>query len=443
MKQILALVLLVATLLSFCACQNLPATQTQDNATQTQTEAQESKTEDSGETSDRPDSYPVINNTLTWDKINAIPVAKAGMTTDELRQICLDLFRLTQTFQWTPAEDYTYKIQTNSVTLKSGKVLAGLPYVAENAGGSIYSFLQYYNSETGLLELGNLNPAAIIPSLGTHCSSGAFWGWARVVNSTIPEYRTVDIHHANGFLRVGPYQYVGFESATSWNREDNLTTACCKANGKDVMFSSYAQLKPADGLLLITKGGMHVRMIVSVHVEYNAGKIDGEKSYVTYLDQGSSWNEITDGKEQSFTDGGNIVYYQGGIDEKQNFNDLYKKGYVPFTYGELLGTDPIEPATAKLSVESNKLSDLQQATVTSNYNLATLSITIYDANGNEVYSKTKAPLDNHFSIRKANVSGLLLTAAAKEATKDGARTVISAYLANGETITVFDGTITK
>ena len=47
---------------------------------------------------------------LTQADIDAIPIATADMTEDQLRQIVLDFFRLQLSFQWTPAEDFEYTI---------------------------------------------------------------------------------------------------------------------------------------------------------------------------------------------------------------------------------------------------------------------------------------------------------------------------------------------
>ena len=44
---------------------------------------------------------------LSWADIDAIPVASADMTEEQLRQIVLDFFRLQLTFQWTPRKILT------------------------------------------------------------------------------------------------------------------------------------------------------------------------------------------------------------------------------------------------------------------------------------------------------------------------------------------------
>ncbi len=433
MKKILSLFLILAVFLPLCSCSaTLEPTPTEQETVQT--EALKTTEEAAEETCTEPYDYPKISEPVTWEKIKAIPIANERMTEAELRQICLDFFRLSLTFQWTPAENYTYSVNGKKVTLEKGSFLAGLPYVAENAGGSLYSFLRYYDPETGILDLKGTKASGVIPTLGTHCSSGAFWGWARVVNSIPSNYATVMYHHEQGFLRVGPYQYS--EPGDRWDRGANSTRNCCTANGKSVMYKSYAEIRPADGLLLVIPGGMHVRMAVSVHVVKNAdGTIDGKKSTVTFLDQGSSWEdrELSDGS---------IVSVQGGVDETESFEKLYKTGYVPFTFREFLGTDPVEKATATLNAEGNELpwETFKSAKIHSNYFLGEGRITVYNDKGDEIFSDS-ASAGNTFCLKSMRIDRLFMKPDTQKTIKNAARVVVEAYLATGETITVFDGKV--
>lgn len=427
MKQFFCLLLTLFLLLPLASCSG-------EEIATARTEVKQTATAEESDTSAAPKKEQiVVRETLNWEKINAIPVAKENMTSDQLRQICLDLFRLSLTFRWTPAQAYNYKIHDEKVTLGMNKVYAGVPYVAENAGGSFYAFLRYYDPETGILDLGTAKSESLIPTLGTHCSSGAFWGWARVVNSIPSKYATVMYHHEQGFLRVGPYRY--FTPGDRWDREDNSTKNCCTANGQDVMFQSYAAIAPADGLLLVMPYGMHVRMAVSVTVVTNAdGTINGDKSYVTYLDQGSSWEKKDLGEDGT-------VLFQGGVDETETFTKLYKTGYVPFTFGEFLGTDPVEKAEATIGIEGDTtLEELKNATLSSNYFLAEARLTAYDATG-KVSFETACNPGKTFCVKTMEMDRLLMSANTQKKAKAAEHVVVEAYLANGETITVFNGKV--
>ncbi|MBQ3075788.1 MAG: hypothetical protein IJC26_06930, partial [Clostridia bacterium] len=56
--------------------------------------------------------YPKVISPLTWEKIDAIPVANGNMTSDQLRQICVDFMRLQLSFEWTPDRDHDFNIET-------------------------------------------------------------------------------------------------------------------------------------------------------------------------------------------------------------------------------------------------------------------------------------------------------------------------------------------
>ena len=78
------------------------------------------------------------------------------------------------------------------------------------------------------------------------------------------------------------------------------TPSVCNANGKQIMYESYAQLKPADGLYTQYNEAKnsHMRMVAAAPtvVLDEAGNIDGLQSFVTYLDQGSSLHAVLEGE---------------------------------------------------------------------------------------------------------------------------------------------------
>ena len=73
----------------------------------------EKTTEETGleNPSSEAECYPAVSDPLTWEKINAIPIANGEMTVDQLRQICVDYMRLELSFQWTPNETMKYVIR--------------------------------------------------------------------------------------------------------------------------------------------------------------------------------------------------------------------------------------------------------------------------------------------------------------------------------------------
>lgn len=325
-------------------------------------------------------NYPAVCDKLSLEKINAFPLATNQMTLEEKRQLCVDFFRFSQTFAWTPDQDhdfhYTLSGKTSNKTVKRGTVYGGLPYM--RGTGNVYRIMEFYNPETGVVDMENA--AANQLYFGNQCSIGASWGWARVVNSANYEW-TAGMVASNGFIPVGEYTY-DFGIPRFGNNQI-ISTEVCEKNGEQVMFRSYAKLLPADGLVNYTTAG-HVIMCSSVPtVVKNAdGTINGNESFITVIDQDTGWTE----KKQ--TDG-SPFQVQGSVDDKITFAKLYKGGYVPFTFAELIGTDPVEEVTCSANIEGDgvKRNDLTKVTVSSNYYISDVHLYVYDENGKEVYHK--------------------------------------------------------
>ena len=140
MRRIFLIIL--AMLLLFTAVSCSPAIAEEKTTAEKATE-EASKTLPQTSEEDAP-SYPKVHQTVTWDDINAIPVANADMSIEEIRKICIDFFRLQQTFQWTPSDQIDYVITTGErdVSLKTGQVYAGLPYRSGNKTGNLYILME-------------------------------------------------------------------------------------------------------------------------------------------------------------------------------------------------------------------------------------------------------------------------------------------------------------
>ena len=101
----LRLLLALAALLPLISCgKALDPIQT--NETKQTQESKTNMTETKKETYD----YPEVCDKLSLEKINSFPIASSEMTTDQLRQLCVEFFAYSQSFAWTPAENYTYTI---------------------------------------------------------------------------------------------------------------------------------------------------------------------------------------------------------------------------------------------------------------------------------------------------------------------------------------------
>ena len=371
---------------------------------------------------------------LTWEQINAIPIANDSMTEEQLRQICLDTFRLQLTFGWTPSVNTDYNSGMSDKTFYKGQVYGGPPYQSGRFG-NIYKWMYFYDEENGMLDLSGGQDT--LAKICNQCTGGAITGWGRVVNSA--KYAgTNEITEAHGCLRVGPYTYD--DSVVGYGMRD--TYAICADNGAPTMWESYAALKPADGIVNFknsdTGGAGHVRMVSAINVVRNSdGTVNGLQSTLTYLDQWAVYSDATQSN--------GIPYeVEGGVDVVMTFMDVFSNGYLPFTYAELIGQNPVEKAEVTLSVsgDSIKTADLSRAMLKSNYIMSDITVSITDTSGKEVYHN-----DAILYTTLMPFEAMMNVAAPKSVLDqyaDGNHTItVSSRVSTGEKVVAYTGTLVK
>lgn len=435
--RLLALTLVVCAVLTGCQG-GLSSTQTQIPT------ATEEQTDTLGKIPEKAPVYATVPSPLKKEQLDAIPIANASMSSTQLRQICLDYMRLALNFRWVPAKNLRYMITAYSqnVDLKTNQVYAGYPY--ENIGNAnLYGIWDVYDSATGIVtKKDGVTDQNFITTFSTHCMSAAHWGWSRVVNSMHPTVFRSQVAK-NGYLPIGEYQYD--KNLDLWSAA-NSTKKVCEDNGLEPMLRSYAKLQPADGVIFNNNDEFgHVQMVVSVHVVTNGdGSINAKESYITILDQGSSFEDVVDPD-------GTKVKVQGGVDEKETFEFLYNKGYIPFTFGEFIGTDPVEAGEVSLSkADGSRLengatvstTELAAATLKGNYNLALMQMTLTDDSGKEIY--TNKITSFNFCQRERTLAGFIVPTVLNRHLQNGSLKVkFTCTLGNGETLVAFEGTLTK
>lgn len=369
MKKTLCLILLLALLLSGCG-------NSADTPETTQFKAQ----------------YPTVSSTEPEGTQEEILAYRRDVVEAEMRRMMSML--------WTPAEDVTYSIVNNSqgveadqetqpkqiITLYADRIYQGMPYT--HGGGSGYSFLDQATAvdENGVYTLdltnadlnGNANQSVNVCSrLGNDCADAIFWAWNQV-STTITFPGSGRMTEYYGCVKVGDYlqPYDDLRVASS-------TKEICQSNGEQRMFSCYAQMQKGDAA---TNSG-HGVMIVSVHVAYDAdGGIDGEKSYAVILEQGSTCEKA----EKSYYNEelGQTVYLCEELDQKRSFDTLYAEGYLPVTCKELVDASPLDAVAVDDSVTDPSASNLFSGTVSANYRISSVTITITDKKGNTVQTAT-------------------------------------------------------
>lgn len=373
-----------------------------------------------------------IDAPLTWEKINAIPVANDDMTEAELRQICLDALRLQLTFGWTPNVETYYHNSMHEKTFYPGEVYGGIPYNSRSFG-NIYKWMYFYDEQSGVLDLSG--GEATLTKICNQCTGGTLTGWSRVVN-TADYYGTNEMTHNAGCLRVGPYTYA--DTIMGFGQRDTYTI--CADNGATTMWESYALLEPADGIVMYSnyENNGHVCMVVSVEVvRFEDGKINGQESFLTYMDQ---WAVYSSAVQEN----GEPYEIQGRVDYKKSFQQVYDDGYLPFTFAELNKQNPVEKAEASISVggDSVKLSELTQAQINCNYIMSDITVSVTDADNKEVYRKDT--IISHMLMPKTTLLNTAVSAKDLECYADGNHIItISTWANTGEKLVAYTGKLTN
>ena len=380
---------------------------------------------------DAPDTE-LMGRRLTWENINSFPVKSADMTTMELRMLCVDFFRFAKTALWIPDEDFSY-IRNKAGSqdkMFGGEIYGGLPYIG-NGSGNIYRLMDYMDEARGVVDM---SEASKHPKLfGNQCSIGSYWGWARVINSADYDW-TFNMVASRGFIPVGPLKYN--TEIQSFSEEN--TAQICEKNGEQTMFRSYASMLPADGLISSHPAGGHVIMCsVAPHVEYfSDGTIDGQNSYLYIIDQHQRWAE----RESA---SGMLYQHKNYIDRKFTFEALFKGKNIPFTFGEFLGTDPIEETVCSFGHTDSKITveQLKTTPVTANYGISDIYAYVSDSEGKTLFYKAaRAPKAG----RKTLDFSTTVYGATFDKYADGNHTVkIVCQLGTGERLTVYTGTLVE
>ena len=370
-----------------------------------------------------PGGFETVNKPLTWEAIDAFPIAKDGMTIEEGRALVVDFFRFAKTAVWIPADDYDYTVKSEGEvkTIVGAVKYGGLPYTSVSSG-NIYRLMDYMDPKTGVVNLENaVNKDSQYDgwkTFGNQCSIGAYWGWGRVINSAAYTW-TQGCVAKNKFIMLGDLQVRdengklisihdakrNWSSNTSSKPNNYGTDECMKDNDPQKIFQAYALLKKGDGLVYYTTAGHVIMSATDAVVVYQADgvTIDPIKSYIYIIDQGQTWEEMTN--EQ-----GDRLSYKGGVDVKKTFFDLMGGNYVPFTYREYTGEDPVEitkvglidkdknalisgtisESDRKFVAETNllksiSLEQLFTYSATANYGISDVYAVVHDSKGNEVY----------------------------------------------------------
>ena len=322
--------------------------------------------------------YDEVLDPLSWEAINKFPIVKDGMTIEEGRKLVVDFFRYVKTAVWMPSDNYEYKIKsanTDNESIAGFVKYGGLPYISL-ASGNIYRLMDYMDPETHVVDIAT---AGAKPTLfGNQCSFGSYVGIGRAINSAKYSW-TKGMTPANGFIKVGDYTLD--DTCQNFTNGGYNTITVLEENGPEKMYEAYTGLKAGDVIVYYTTAGHVVMISEDAVVERDAnGKVDPVKSYVMVIDQTPGHAQMTNAAGDSFN-------YEKNVDAKWTFQKLFSGNYVPYTFAEWLGTDPLETSKTTYSHTGDTITMQQLCTskVTSNYGITDVYASFYNAKGIEVY----------------------------------------------------------
>ena len=298
-------------------------------------------------------------------------------TIDEMRQMAVKAMRDMISVQWSVAEYTTF----HKTSTGSGKLFeylptntyAGMPY--SNADGSLIQWFEFYDPETGRLDVGG-DGQILNDTVGNTCAGCVAAAWSTVCASIEGPCGSGSFTPAYNYVPVGGYQSMRVDSFNSFP-----TNMILEMNGKDVMFSCFAQVQPADSLC--STPDVHAVMVIEpAHLVYNEdGTINPDESYIVTQDQSLAlgYPEMTEKTEDGY------VYYTGHKERVFTFTELWDLGYIPVTTQEFAGLRPYEKPIVQFSKESYKtLDDVREGNIISNYPICVVRMYLTDSNGEKV-----------------------------------------------------------
>jgi hypothetical protein len=350
------------------------------------------------------------------------------------------------TVLWSPMQDVRFgmdSVNSTSNILLDERVYRGIPY--SNGPGNIDTLLALVNTTADNSSFLNVDMADPVNDareeskkignkwiaginnrarFGGSAVSTLLWSWAPYSTTTYA-ITIADMIEENGFLPVGGWKMPPLEekedpldsvlsgiggidlkgsNLVTDGSLDKDTDDICAFNGEEVMFAAYAKAQKADALIREDNNskltsGEDAMMVVSVNVQMNGEKIDGEKSTVTFLRQNVEYYSV-----QREIGG---VYAFGDVDETITFAELFHSNYIPVTCKEFNDGTPL---TDSACVDLQPLDKLDKASMFKNYISCTKKVkfaqtVLKNSKGEVVYDAICfTPVQNAESTSKNNLT---------------------------------------
>ena len=322
--------------------------------------------------------FKEVKHMLTQEGIDALPMKHKDMTVAEMRDVVVQFYLYSKQIVWVAGNTLKYTVSEShgNTQLNPGLAYQGFHYESKGTG-NIYRILDFMDPQTGVVDVAKLGENDYVS--GNQCSSSTFWAWARVMNSSRDYLYTRYMNRTRNFIPIGDYTY-------DFTIEEWLDTYGTREvvndNGDQKMFECYALTQPGDGFVYCNGGIGHTIIVTgqTVVVRNEDGTINGEESYIIYSDQ----NQTT--KAETNEEGDQFIAF-GKYNNKRTFQKLFDTFYIPFTFKEFIGEDPVEDTDVSCSHTGTTITKEQlfSTKITANYAISDSYAAVYNENGVEVY----------------------------------------------------------
>lgn len=358
-------------------------------------------------------------------------------TVAEMRAMAIRAMHDMLTIQWTTAKDFRFHKNNYDYIFDKGEIYGGLPY--GSAQGTLASFMEYYDRETGALDIDTIGEgqedlgAAVNSTVGNTCSGSTCWGLFTVCNSISGPCVCYMLTQKNGFIPVAPCTY---DPALD-SFENKGTESIISENGEETVCEAYGKVQPGDLLLYqVGLGGMggHSVMVMTPPcvIRLEDGTIDKDKSYLYIHDQRMGYYPFPDSN-------GRCIKTSGRVFIRHSFRDLLDEKYIPLTTKEFLGEKPYEWPWVKLDREAETHALLSEARVISNYPVAVVKVMLTKKSGEtkRIFLKSMSRGDIGTRLAFDYPLAEAAEAIAKAEKENGSKAELIAIGANGEEHTLY------
>lgn len=305
-----------------------------------------------------------------------------------LREAAVNYMREQANVVWTPSKTFTYgntyENWAYKLTYEAGKKYHGLPYTHLSA--SIGEFTKLLNENGGKYSSDSESGNEV---MGAQCNSS--------ICHSFQQFTPIVCMTSRQYMPSYKDEFVG-KICGNYNVPEGVqrTLDIIKANTQEAIYEAYAMADMGDVIISNddTKGVVHDRMVAKKPVLVKAanGKINPNRSYLVTVEQ-------TDTFDATRKDGVNTTWW---IDHQYTFSKLYETNYIPVTfevYETNVGVIPYitldkEPNASALS------KGVVDGTVTSNYPVRYVHVSILDENGNIVSREMQR---NNYDVFKVNI----------------------------------------